>query len=447
MGQIQILNNPGRQEDPDIESKLRMVQAIQQIAGAFGKQKQMQDAQKAKDLSEANDFQRKLRLEQAINGGNAFKFGAITPEKKGYLGNVERPASVGAIPVEMTASGDATPAEKAANFVPLDQGTLINPAVYRAEQNAKKEAALADTIKALRLKGDLENEQLGNKPMIMNEGDTVATPNQVKSGEVTIPKKGMVQKPLDFKDVGDAIVGLDPLTGKEVSRTAKVQGMETKETPRGLFVYDPKDPSKGSIAPGTEPIEKTTAIPKMNDADTEVVKTLSVKNANKISIANQLEQGFKTLTDSTVSTAEKVKEGQRLLKVLNSSEGQDAVGSDEAKRLGSLLESGFHPTGIYDPAQPMFGRDISGFANQLNTGVKSIRNSVKGNETVINKIQGKYGIQPGESMIQSEKTNGKPDLSKFEGAPHFTNEEAAHAAGLKDGTPIIINGRPAFYHP
>lgn len=151
--------------------------------------------------------------------------------------------------------------------------------------------------------------------------------------------------------------------------------------------------------------------PKLNDADTKFVDTLASKNANKVSIANQLQQftDFVTPKPGQPAPDEKtiVKEGQRLIKVLNSSEGQDAVGKDEAERLGSMLDFKMGNLGnLFDPTQKKFGRDIEGFKNQIAAAVDSIRSSTKANDAEIGKIYNKYGI--GNAGTASELQGNAP---------------------------------------
>lgn len=69
---------------------------------------------------------------------------------------------------------------------------------------------------------------------------------------------------LEFRDLGDAIGAFHPVTGAEVSRTAKTPGRELRPTDRGLF-----DSSINAIIPGTEPIVQRRASDSMKGYDTK----------------------------------------------------------------------------------------------------------------------------------------------------------------------------------
>lgn len=93
---------------------------------------------------------------------------------------------------------------------------------------------------------------------------TLPTPEGV-SGQLLpkteSPTKTSTGKPvsLQFRDVGDAVIGLNPLTGVEVSRTPKAEGKGVRETSQGLFEYDLRNPSQGKIIAGTGPLSPATA--------------------------------------------------------------------------------------------------------------------------------------------------------------------------------------------
>lgn len=135
-------------------------------------------------------------------------------------------------------------------------------------------------------------------------------------------------------------------------------------------------------------IEKENAKP-ISDAKLPLdvktgVTTLATKNANKQSIAGQLE-AFSSNFDK-LPEDQKVNQGLQMLKVLNSAEGQDAVSADEAKRLGALLDFSF---GFNELKQPQLGRDVKGFKKQLDDTAKNLRQAAKINQTEIDKKLGR----------------------------------------------------------
>jgi hypothetical protein len=132
---------------------------------------------------------------------------------------------------------------------------------------------------------------------------------------------------------------------------------------------------------------------KMSQSDEKMVETLSTQNAKKISIANQIEQAFNTLSDPKTDEKTKVTIGKQVLKTLNSTEGADAVGVEESKRLGALLEYNFfNPKAAISGEGALVGRDLEGFKNQVGESMKNVRGAVSANEKIIREIESKYGV-------------------------------------------------------
>lgn len=117
----------------------------------------------------------------------------------------------------------------------------------------------------------------------------------------------------------------------------------------------------------------------------KVVETLATKNANKIAIKNQIDAVMSNWDD--LSDDQKVASGRQLLKTLNSTEGADAIGSEEANRLGSKLEFAMGNFTNSNPTQ--FGRDLSGFAEQARNTAKSIGSAVDKNQERVNELMGR----------------------------------------------------------
>lgn len=94
------------------------------------------------------------------------------------------------------------------------------------------------------------------------------------------------------------------------------------------------------------------------------IAELAKKQAGLYSVKQGMDTALKQLSDPKVSEVQKIKVGQGLLKLLNSAEGSDAVGAEEARRIGSFLENK-----IFNITQPgsMFGRDMDEFVKQVAT--------------------------------------------------------------------------------
>lgn len=117
----------------------------------------------------------------------------------------------------------------------------------------------------------------------------------------------------------------------------------------------------------------------------KMVEGLSTKNSGKIAIKNQIDAvmgGWDKLNDD-----QKVAAGRQLLKVLNSTEGADAIGAEEAKRLGSKLEFAMGNFTNSNPTQ--FGRDLEGFKTQAMNTSRFIGDSVNANQREIDRMMGR----------------------------------------------------------
>lgn len=136
----------------------------------------------------------------------------------------------------------------------------------------------------------------------------------------------------------------------------------------------------------------------------KMVDTLADTAAKRVSTSNILEERLKKYRAAIAAnnTDEAVKEGQQMLKLLNSPDNPDAVGAEEAKRLGSFLEKK-----VFNLMQPgsMFGRDLDQFDTQVANSVNLIRDSAKTNLSQVDDIKsGKgFNLNPVETM---PKTGG-----------------------------------------
>lgn len=116
-----------------------------------------------------------------------------------------------------------------------------------------------------------------------------------------------------------------------------------------------------------------------------VATDLSAKNANKISILNQV-GSFLDSWDNW-DEKEKLQQGREMIKVLNSKEGQDAVGAEEAKRLAGKLNFAYGNITNDNPTQ--FGRDLEGFKNDAFNTYNSMVDAVNSNQKQIESITGR----------------------------------------------------------
>jgi hypothetical protein len=110
---------------------------------------------------------------------------------------------------------------------------------------------------------------------------------------------------------------------------------------------------------------------------------LGKKSANLYSVKVAMDKAHQQLTDPNLSEEEKIKAGQGLLKLLNSAEGADAVGAEEAKRIGSFLENKMF--NFFEPGS-MFGRDLDLFSDQVKNNSALLAERIKGNQHAIDSL-------------------------------------------------------------
>jgi hypothetical protein len=136
-------------------------------------------------------------------------------------------------------------------------------------------------------------------------------------------------------------------------------------------------------------LNKNKDIERLPVENQEVIKDLAKKSATKLSIANQIDAVVKTLEDPNVSEEQKITQGRQLLKTLNSTEGADAIGKEEADRLGSFLN--FHYMNLTQPG-PVFGRDLGAFTEQAKLTSGAVKNAIQSNKSNISKLYQESGV-------------------------------------------------------
>ncbi len=122
--------------------------------------------------------------------------------------------------------------------------------------------------------------------------------------------------------------------------------------------------------------------------------------ATRSSIANMLESELRTFQNASTDD-ERIKVGEMALKTLNGALGKDAIGVEEAQRIGSALK--FQMFNIRG-AGPMFGRDFALFERQIAAKLKSMREGANMDRTEIDKLYArdptKYDVNVSELKLQ-----------------------------------------------
>lgn len=157
----------------------------------------------------------------------------------------------------------------------------------------------------------------------------------------------------------------------------------------GFPVYiDKKNPTR--VVVGDQKLSPKTGLGLPKDEE-HVVTSLATKNAEKISIKNQLDQELSNLKNAwkTGNEDQAIAAGENMAKVLNSTEGKDAVGAEESKRLMGLLN--YKVLNLTQPGS-VFGRDVDAFIEQAAEKSNAIGKAVVENNKMIQRIKGGQGL-------------------------------------------------------
>lgn len=108
----------------------------------------------------------------------------------------------------------------------------------------------------------------------------------------------------------------------------------------------------------TEVVTKSQAFKQLAPEDQKSVMALAGTRANVQAIKEQINANM-IQWDNAKTDNERLDIGRKMIKLLNSTQGADAVGAEEAKRLAGKLEFAYGNFLDSNPVQ--FGRDLDGF--------------------------------------------------------------------------------------
>lgn len=173
------------------------------------------------------------------------------------------------------------------------------------------------------------------------------------------------------------------------------------------------------------------------------IEQLATKSANKSSIKNQIDSALQILDNPEISEDQKITAGQGLLKVLNSSEGADAIGAEESKRLGGLLE---YKVANFTQPGSFIGRDLGEFVNQVKLKSQELGQGVARNRSEMDTLYGRKGADvPAIEVPEGAKDKG--GVIKRMADSLSGGSEAKAAAPIKHGHKedgyVFIGGDPA----
>ena len=151
--------------------------------------------------------------------------------------------------------------------------------------------------------------------------------------------------------------------------------------------------------------------------DRKVVEGLAGKVASKESIASQIEAYIDEVQKAKDEGNEKkaLQLGRQMIKVLNSSEGADAVGSEEVTRLGGKLE--FALGNLFNSNPTQFGRDIPGFIEDARGTLNAVRSANQTNQKIIDEKMGRKPVQsqpaPHGDIVEQDGVTYRWDGSQY----------------------------------
>lgn len=223
----------------------------------------------------------------------------------------------------------------------------------------------------------------------------------------------------------------------------KVEGLDETGKPVN-YLLNKRGETLSSIA-APKPINtenlKFKALPM--EAQKEI-ETISAKTGNQNAITTMIDSQLSNMKKAWESgdKQQAIVAGLEMVKALNSDQGADAVGAEEAKRLSSLLQ--FQIGNMTNPG-PMFGRDIAGFFEQAAQKNNAVKNAMRLNRQRIQDIyEGKYY----QDMPETQTAIGeyasavpKSDGSTAIAAPKSGPKEGQRGTA-RDGTPVVFkNGQ------
>lgn len=340
-------------------------------------------AKAQKDKDEAEAYNRQLALTGAIgdNLGSRQSFGNF------FLGKMNPESTMGRTLASNLKMDVKDPAERYKDL-------LTN---YRMKMGAEK-----DTLD--NKKDNENNEKGGAKYLEMKRSIETAYPG------IKLPENGSVN------DLNEQL----PILSKPILQKMEQDNWLSKNKALKSFEYglDVKKLGEKQALEMRDPAKQFEHLPK--EIQIQITKIADSSGAI-LPIKNEIDSAYGQLTNKNLSDGQKLLVGRNLLKTLNSTQGKDAVGAEEAKRLGSLLEYKLLPR-IGEPGNT-FGRDLDEFVNQVALSSQKIGETHKANQLAINKL--KNGMNPNDfkAEIINKNNNQNSMINNANAAPNTPSSE------------------------
>lgn len=195
--------------------------------------------------------------------------------------------------------------------------------------------------------------------------------------------------------------------GQQELAAIRARAEEERKT-KGVVSADTQAKLAAAQESGTSQEKAFKRLPMENQ---EQITGLAKKQTTIKAINNEIRSAFAQLSDPSLSEDDKVKVGQGLLKTLNSTQGSDAVGAEESKRLGSYLE---YKIANFTGPGSFIGRDLDEFTKQVGLTSQKLDSAMDLNNAEIERLYGRRNDQAERIALQpdKDKQGGGPDLIK-----------------------------------
>jgi hypothetical protein len=308
----------------------------------------------------------------------------------------------------------------------------------------KELRARTDPAKLVQQQAAYENQKAQTNKLNSEEAYQNEEVEPGKSRRVKMAEEEMADKK-SARERQNAILGIQQeelnLQKGEAGRKSKAERLD-----QGANIYrgnpDPLDAEKSLRSLGYSDSDVatikgivSTKPAELPDDKKRQIADLSSTVAKKKSIANQIKASIDKF-DSAQTEDEKVQIGQEMLKVLNSTEGADAIGKDEAERLGGLLK--FKMLNFTNPGS-VFGRDLDMFSKNAHSKIDAVNQAAASDQAEIDRL---YNRQGPVSQLAGPLAPQNPQSPPGGIGISQTANAATGPQEITEGTIKYINGKP-----
>ncbi len=247
----------------------------------------------------------------------------------------------------------------------------------RIEQQAAINSEKSRIARGEMTKGEYNKALMGGQIEPAKEGDNGAF------GVTVIGDEGPILAHVKKAGQGPLQRAVDPVAARKLALEEKRFAWEQEQA------KSKADANKNAGAGGgTKPLKDLPP-------DQQIaVKKLATDNATRTSIVNQMEAEYKKFLAAEGDEDMQVKIGEGMLKLLNSPFNPDAIGNEEAGRVGGFLK--YQKGNLAEPGA-FWGRDLSEFKEQVRTKIDSVKDGVASNQAIVDDLLGrKSGPKAGD---------------------------------------------------